>query len=439
MANWAVDYARADDTGAGTSWAAAKRTLKAATDLAAAGDTIYVDAATDQTVTAVTTFTIASGVRIISSNDKTNFPPQTLATLGVIKTTTHTNYMTFNGAGVLLSGFKITTGSGASSGSMTFAAVDGNRVTLRDCLLEIGTPNGSGFGIVFGLPSSGQVNAAVDLVDTDISFLTTTTVCPIIGCRLSIIGGQMPKSSGSIPANPLFRPQRNAGYCEMSGVDFSSATSALFADNVTSPCLAVLSQCKLGSGAVGSAISSAGSEYRVYDCSSADTHYHLAHYAYNGSTTVSTAIYADDGAGYDAAGDKCSWVVAGNANTSLANPYVSPWIARYNEATAAATPYLEVLRDGSTTAYTDTQVWSEWSAKTAGGSPLATLYSDFGGHLSSGTNQGSGAATWTGDTTPWIGKLECPSITPAEIGHISARVVVAGNHTLYVDPQIRGL
>ena len=196
----------------------------------------------------------------------------------------------------------------------------------------------------------------------------------------------------------------------------------------------------MGAATLNATIGVCGNEYFLYDCDTADNHYKFQHICYNGTTTVSTAIYANDGATYDVAGDKNSWIVAGNANTSRANPYVSPWITKYNEATSAVTPYLEVLRDGSTTAYKDTEVWAEFSVKTTSGYTIATIdRTDFGGHISAGTNQTTGGATWTGATTPWMGKLS-PSgtLTPAEIGHIQARVSVAGNFTVYVDPQIRG-
>ncbi|MHB1098724.1 MAG: hypothetical protein ACYCZR_04140, partial [Burkholderiales bacterium] len=59
--------------------------------------------------------------------------------------------------------------------------------------------------------------------------------------------------------------------------------------------------------------------------------------------------------------------------------------------------------------------------------------------LGTPANQAAGAATWTGGTTPWSGKLAPnATITPAEIGNLSARICVgAPSITVYVDPQIR--
>ena len=51
-------------------------------------------------------------------------------------------------------------------------------------------------------------------------------------------------------------------------------------------------------------------------------------------------------------------------------------------------------------------------------------------------------ADWTGENAAaWFGKLDSgAAITPAEIGHIRARVCVGEpSITVYVDPQIRGV
>jgi hypothetical protein len=59
--------------------------------------------------------------------------------------------------------------------------------------------------------------------------------------------------------------------------------------------------------------------------------------------------------------------------------------------------------------------------------------------LGTPANQAAGGATWTGGTTPWSGKLATnATITPQEIGNLSARVCVGEpSITVYVDPQIR--
>src|SRR5512139_3561680 len=77
-------------SGSGTSpydtWAKAATTLKVATDFASAGDVIYAHQESE-TITVDTTYTLASGVKVICSNDAVNEPPQTLGNRTITSTT----------------------------------------------------------------------------------------------------------------------------------------------------------------------------------------------------------------------------------------------------------------------------------------------------------------------------------------------------------------
>jgi len=187
----------------------------------------------------------------------------------------------------------------------------------------------------------------------------------------------------------------------------------------------------------------------LFNCSSGDQHYHLQHHDAFGSTIVDTGIYANDGAQYDGT-NRCSWKIITTKNCSYYTPYVSPWIDCYHSGTNAITPSLEILRNGSTTAYQDDEVWGEFSYQGTSGFPLATLVHDRKDLLASAADQttGMGKTSWMeamGDPfdeadTAWSGKLSpTASITPAEIGHLRARVCVGEpSITVYVDPTIRG-
>lgn len=429
-------------TGSNTSpydtWAKAATAPLTATALAAAGDTIYMHGETF-TIAADATYVLAAGVRWLCTNDKTNEPPLTASTAGVINGSgTASVDIAIQGGPALVDGITFQNGASSVGTTLAVANTDGSKITLRNCLLRFVTAAPSA-NITLGFASSSG-NSEVVLQNTSLRFNNVgqgVNVSAHLEANDSVI-----LASGSSVPTTLFKPGQTCGLIRFGGCDFSGMSSGtVFANNASNYTRIELSQCKQGAATLNASLTSAGTEIFVYDCASGDQHYQFQHQAYNGSTTISTSIYADDGAAYDIAGTKHSWVVAGNANTSKANPYVSPWISRYNEGVAAVTPYLEVLRNSSTTAYTDVEVWAEFMAKTAGGSPISALVSsDFGGNLSGGTNQASGAASWTGTTTPWVGKLSPAStITPAEIGHIQARVCVTGNLTLYVDPQIRGV
>lgn len=421
------------------TWAKAATTPLTATAAAAAGDTIYQHAETFA-IAADAAYILAAGVRWICTNDKANEPPQTLSTSGMIDGSGTSGVdIAIQGGPAYVKGFTFKVGNGTSAGLLSFANSDLDSITLEDCFFHINGTSASSYCLFGGL---SIIRSECRVINCSAKFGVASQGI-YVGGRVWINGGIYPDSASVVPTS-LFEGTTRAYGCWITGADFSNQTSGtMFA----APGAGVaptffLSQCKLGAATLSAALTVAGSEIYLYDCSSTDTHYQFAHYSYLGSTTISTSIYANDGAEYNLAGDKTSWVVAGNANTTRATPYYSPWFYRYNEATAAITPSIEILRDGSTTAFTDTQVYGIWSAKTAGGSPLVTFYDDYGGHLSAGTAQdnGVGLSGWTGESgTAWSGKLVCPSITPAEIGHLSGQVVVAGNYTVYVDPTIRGV
>lgn len=418
------------------TWAKAATAPLTATAAAAAGDTIYQHAETF-TISADTTYTLAAGVRWICTNDKANEPPQTLSTAGAIVSTTSNVDIYLHGVGIYVYGLTFDTG-GSSYSIIGVASSSSNYVIAESCNFVISNTNSASV-IHIGQQSSSI--SETRLINCSVKLAAASQYISPTG-RVYIKGGVYPDPSGTRPT-VLFKTKDSCRQMVFVGANLSGMTGGtVFTQAAAHLTTISLSQCKLGAATLnGSFAGICGTEYFLYDCSSSDTQYQFAHYHYLGSTTVSASIYANNGAEYNLAGDKTSWVVAGNANTSRATPYYSPWFSRYNEATAAITPSIEILRNDSTTAFTDTQVWGMWSVKTAGGSPLVTLYDDYGGHLATGAAQGNGVgfAGWTGESgTAWSGKLECPSITPAEIGHISSRVVVAGNYTVYVDPTIRG-
>jgi hypothetical protein len=108
---------------------------------------------------------------------------------------------------------------------------------------------------------------------------------------------------------------------------------------------------------------------------------------------------------------------------------------------------MECLRSGSTTKYQDDEVWSEWSYQYPGGSPISTIVTERMAPLGTAADLTASSLdkdSWTGEAAePTPGnaymKLQPPAaFTPAEIGHIRARICVGGDYTVYVDPLIRG-
>lgn len=240
-----------------------------------------------------------------------------------------------------------------------------------------------------------------------------------------------------------------AGYIKITGMDLSATTGTLVGVTASYGTKRIdFSNCKFGAGvtvkaAETSTYNLAAAEVNVFNCASGDTHYVFGHYNALGSTIIETGIYATAGATYDGTNGH-SWKIVTTAYAREDTPYISPWIDRYHSGTAAITPNLEILRDGSSTAYTDAEIWSEWSYQGTSGYPIASFVSDKRVLPTAAANQATGAlgaGDWTGENaTAWFGKLApTTSITPAEIGHLRARVCFGkASSTVYVDPTIRG-
>ena len=346
------------------TWSNAATAPLTAITAAAAGDTIYQHAETF-TISADTTYTLAAGVRWICTNDKANEPPQALSTSGEIVSTTSNVDVTISGTGYVY-GLKFKLGGS----SYTTLFVTGAYIICESCTFEIANTN-TGSVIHFGQQATSHSDSK--FISCTAKFAATAPHISL-GGRLVLAGGVYSDASGPTPTT-LFKSVQYCRHVLMTGVDLSNMTSGTIVTQASAYLTRfVLVQCKLGAATLNGSISGAnGSEYFVYDCSSADEHYKFAHYNYFGSTTVSTSIYADDGAEYNSAGNVHSWVVAGNANTLLATPYISPWIPLYHDASSAIPPELGILRDGSYSAFTHIEVWSAWMVKTSGGSPLAAI------------------------------------------------------------------
>lgn len=184
-------------------------------------------------------------------------------------------------------------------------------------------------------------------------------------------------------------------------------------------------------------------EVFMFNCHSGDSHYAFGHYDGLGSTIIETGIYANDGASPDGGTTRTSWKIVTNSGASFYTPYRSPWFDKYHSGTSAITPYFEILRDGSATAFNDDEVWGEFSIQATTGSVLPVFKDDRMtplGTPAAQTNSSKTASDWTGENaTAWFGKIAAPSATtPAEVGYLRARCVVGkASTTVYLDPTIR--
>ena len=424
--------------GVATSWATAKTTLAGAIALATtSGDVILVDKdhTGDSALAVDTTWTVLNNVSIICVDKDAS---DALATMGTAtwlgSSSISVTFVIIGAYRCRVHGLTLRNG-GSASKTVSVGFTDGAHLEMSDVLLWLGTTSGSAF-INLGPVAVG--NAFVYAEGLTVRFGSASqSITAFTGTELRHM---TVSSDGSSPTS-LFESIRG-GICRVYDSDLShcGANIIVGSHSAGQPCQYELTRCKLGSNYVALETQSPGNKgaasVLLRDCSSGDTH-GILHYADAFGSVVSDAgIYYTTGA----AGQ--SWKITTTANCSPATPFVTPWIAAYHSGVSSITPSLEILRDGSATAYQDDEVWSEWSAKVTSGTVLGTSYSDGMPLLSTPANQAAGAGTgaWTGENaTAWSGKCDSgAAISPAETGEILARLVVgAPSITVYLDPQIR--
>lgn len=433
MATYRVNSAAAGAND-GSSWTDAYTAFGSAVTAASAdGDIILVHYTHQEEIAADTTYTLQNNVRVVSVDKDSSDAPTVMGTGGWIGNSTTNRTMSFSGADrrVYLDGITLRT-SGATADSLSVGGSSGFSSVWSGCYFWHGN---SATSSVINLANS--VGATGRYLDCTFRFGDTSQKL-ICNGLVEIIGGSI-SASGSIPT-ALFDSSSSANTVAITGMDLSLITGTLVQDNDAGSKF-VFDRCRLGSGVVPLASQTSNptlgsASVLILDSNSGDTHISFGHFDALGSTVSDTSIYFTAGAAAQ------SWKIDTTSNVKPGVPYVSPWIAMHNTGLSSITPYLEILRDGSASAYTDAEVWAEFVAKTTSGYTIGTRYSDGAAALASGSSQASGAGlgSWTGESgTAWSGKIDSgSSFTPAEVGGITARVVVGvASSTVYVDPQIR--
>jgi len=430
----------------GTSWANAYVAFGSAVAAAtASGDVIKVHVGHTENLAAAATYNFANRIAAICvDKDAADAISEMDGTTNYIGHSTTAYTITFGGGyNVFLHGLAFKIG-GSTNNQMNFANTDGANHVFSKCRLWLNKGGNTFFQ--FGA-AANTVNAYLEFDGCDFKFGATSQNIRPRTAAWRINGGQI-NTTGSSPTTLFAEAQNLSDVCIINGCDISHATGKLVASNTTRSITFSFINCKLASGvtvlATQSPANLGSAEVFLYNCASDDTHYQFANYNAFGETVVSTAIYANDGAEYDVAANKYSWKITTSASCSYYTPYVSPWVHLHNETLSAITPYLECMRDNSAGAvFKDDEVWAEFSYQGTTGFPLGVFVNDRMALLGSPANQTASSKTasdWTGETgTPGFFKIgPASSITPAEIGPLSARVCVGKpSVTVYVDPQIR--
>lgn len=422
------------------SWAAAATSIGTVAALIVAGDVILVDRDHQESSAGSNVTFAAPALVFCVDKDASDAPAKMHDGSGYLRATSTVSHGFIFAAGSenYLYGINLVhAGTGAQV--LQVSTGSGASVVYENCRVAIENTSHSGW-ICFG---ANDHPGEVRLLNTD--FVTAHPSNRMrVGRRVKITGGSWTIfGGGSAPLSAVSYDLVDPGgvTLEVEGSDWSSLGAAYLVGGANvSSCVLRLSQCRLGSDyrfidPSSTPASLANAEIYVNDCASGDEQGLFAYANQLGSVVSDASVKYTGGV----AGQ--SWKITTTALASLYSPFRTPWVSKYNASTGTPfTPRLEVLRDGSATAYNNDEVWGEFLAKATFGTPQSSFFSDRVVVRGTPAAQASGTDTWDGENaTHWAGKVDAGSaITPREVGDLLARVCVgAPSSVVYVDPFIR--
>lgn len=445
MATLYVRSTDGSDADNGTTWALAKATIAGVSAIDAAGDTIYLSQshaeAPGGTITFAGAGTNANPIKVICGNDAAEPPTAVAATA----TVTSVGAMSLNGA---LYWYGTTFVS--STSIVLNGATANNAQFYENCSFQTTSTSSTGF-----------IQTAVNQNNT---YRTTLRNCTLKFAHANnyfsnygdtVIEGGSALSGTSTPTSIFrFAGDRSHSNLIVSGFDFSSLASTVILGNTTSSVSSgkmVFRDCKLPASWSGSLVASGlvglGQRYEMHNCDSADTNYRLWVEDYCGSIKSETTIVRTGGASDGTTGLSWKMVTSSTASYPIQR-LESPEIHVWNSTLSSITVTCEFVHDtnvaggqgaGTGSRFQDNEIWLEVMYLGTSGYPLGTWTSDCKADiLATAADQTDSSETWTttGLTSPQKQKLSV-TITPAEVGLIVARVVVAkASKTIYVCPKL---
>lgn len=428
------------------TWAKAATSLQTALTAATATNDIVViqyDAVPtgDASLAADTNFTFAGNILLVSaSNDGGSaWTPTPMGTANWIGHGTNSVSIGMEGAfRVAIYGLTMRIAGSTLKGMGLLAGADGGHSEWSNCYFWQGSSASNPNDAILIGSGGGNGQGYHRFKDCTVRFGNANNRLII---RSDVEFEGLVVSSAGTAVNSLMLASINGVNARFIGCDLTSAgATGLVSTSTFSSSTVVFDRCKLAAtspllSTLAAPLNKSNAKVFAYDCANGDTHGLYAYQDAFGTMTLDTGIYKTGTPSLS------SWKIVTTANCSRYTPFMSPWLHTYWDATAAITPRLEILRDGSATAYTDAEVWGEFMAKVTTTSTQATLFSDAALLNAAGTAQatGVGLGSWTGESgTAWSGKVDSgASLTPAESGDLSARVLVGlASATVYVNPQI---
>lgn len=445
MTIYYVDSAAGSNTSPYDTWAKAATTLATIAAIDGAGDTIYVASTHNESTASSVTWnfagTLASPTKIICADKTSGAPPATIATGGACSTTGGSQ-ININGCVYM---YGLTLNVGDSTGFAHFQPNPSQtRQVYEDCVFYLRGDN-SGTRLIIGDGNSGHFRA-----------LNCTLRFGNASQRISYAGGlaqfDMLTIHASSAAATILTEGSNTrgGIMQFSGCDLSPLATNLALAAGGGPNhngAFIWRNCKLPASWSGTLCSSTptqvGLQYILDNCDSGDTNYRKWTEDYSGSVKHETTIVRTGGATDGTTA--LAWKMATTANAEYPIQTLrSPEIVRWNETTGSAiTVTAEIVHDsqgsGTSSAFTDKEIWLEVQYLGTSGFPRSTFIDDAAADvLASAADQTSSSETWTttGLTTPVKQKLSV-TFTPQEKGFIYAVVCMAGaSDTCYVCPKL---
>ena len=414
-------------------------------------DTIYVAHDHAESSGGVVTLTCptSSGLRIICGNTAAE-PPTTLSTAGQVAIGAFVGGLTVRGFAYIYGVQFLGATTNSVSNMVSFADnTTAHSLVLDNCTIAL---RGTGATRVHigGSAASGLNAVAVVLKDCTVKFGATTQLVSFRYGRIQVQKLQL-DAAGSIPTT-LFGFA--VGVPSDAVVDASDLTGRAFTNLVdvsaAAPASLLVRNCKIPDSialTTGTNPNPGGPVVRMHNCDSADTNYRLSVNSYRGDVNHETTIIRTGGASDGTTG--LAWKMVSSAKAQYPSTKLeSPEIMQWNSTLSSITATVEIVHDtnvaggqgaGTGSRFQDDEIWLEVMYLGTSGFPLGTWIGDCKADvLATAADQADSSETWTttGLTTPQKQKLSV-TFTPAEIGYIVARVVMAkASKTIYVCPKM---
>jgi hypothetical protein len=421
----------ATGTGSGNDWDNAYTSIVTAASDMAIGDNLRISHTTATETLSVQTITFPGDNQVVSvdknTGNRTKMTNKFRRELSI-------TIQTASDQVLWLSGIRVAIEDVSTSHTMQIGTTR-NKIILHDVDLILATSNVNS-RVRLG-PNVNAARAIVEAHKLNLFFGAVSQGLVPLANHVDI--NEMKLLDGSVtPTNLLKEFGNTSGSIRIRNSDLGDMYSDSFCLNPFSAMM-FLANCKI-SGA--STLASYTVQQVVcgdiygYDCAVGDSHVNMLYVSPLGAMQVDTGKYADDNIGEA----NLSWKITTTALASQGNPLVCPLISRRHRTTGSVTPWFAIAREDSASAFTNGEVWADFSAKETDASVIMTVKSDKAVDLATPANQTTdGDTSWTGlGGTNWKGKVGEQAFTVAEHGFIQGQLYVGlANAELRLDPQVR--